>query len=50
MLAGACVAQNGSTEELFVCDSCLCSVDISMPLLLAEWKTGSEIVSTDLST
>ena len=50
MLARTCVAQNGFTEELFVCDSCLCSVDISMPLLLAEWKTGSEIVTTDLST
>ena len=55
MLARACVAQNVFTEELFVCDSCLCSVEISMPLLLAEWQTGSpffeaQCCRTDLLT
>ena len=50
VLAGTCVAQTGFTELLFVCESCLYSVDISMPLLLVEWQTVSEIVTTDIST
>ena len=47
---GACVDQNGSTEELFVCDSCLYSVDVCILLFLAEWQTGSEFAATDLLT
>ena len=39
LLAGACVAQNGFTEELFVCDSCLSCVGICISFPLAKRQT-----------